>query len=107
MFVGIDLDRLCLRLCGRTLCGALRAPALAPLVGIGRRNRRLDNRSPVELDAGVLQFERLAHAGIERLPSHLHVRRGAKPVEDALAYFSPTIRRRLNQIEILDAALVA
>ena len=53
----------------RAACFAARlgAPALAPLVGVSGRNRRLDDRAPVERDVGILRFERAAHLGVERL----------------------------------------
>ena len=74
--------------------GALGAPALAPLVGVGGRDRRLDDRAPVERDVGVLRFERAAHVGIERLAADLHVGRRAKPVQHARPDLAAAVRRR-------------
>jgi hypothetical protein len=83
------------------------APPLPPLVGIGRRNRRLDDRAPVEGDVGVLGFERFADARVERLAADLHIGRGSKPVENPWPNLAAPVRCRLHEIEILDAALVA
>ena len=88
--------------------GAFGASALAPLVGVRRRDRRLDDRAPVERRRRDSAFrERRRTCWIERLAPDLHIRWGTKPVEDALADLAATVRRRLHEIEILDAALVA
>jgi len=49
----VDFNRLVATIVG----GAYFTPALAPLVGISRRNRRLEDRAPVEADAGILRFQ--------------------------------------------------
>src|SRR5258705_1484666 len=86
--------------------GALRAPALAPFSGVSGWDGRLDNRTPVEHDVGVLRFERAPYDRIERLAAHFDVGRRAKPVEHARPDLAATVRRRVHEGEAFDAALV-
>jgi hypothetical protein len=86
---------------------ALGATALAPLVGVSRGNRCVNDRAPVEIDVRILGFERAAQRRIEWLAADFHVWRGAEPIEHARPNLAATIGGRLDEIEILDAAFVA
>ena len=43
----------------RGFFGALEPPPFAPPLGVGGRNRRLENLAPVEVDVGILRLERV------------------------------------------------
>src|SRR5690349_19572328 len=85
----------------------LGAPALAPLVDLGRRNRRLENLAPVERHVGILRLERAPDVVVERLAADLHVGRRTEPVKDPRPRLPAAVRRRLDEVEVLVAPLVA
>src|SRR6185503_1903114 len=82
-------------------------PALAPFLGVGGRNRRLENRAPVEALARILCLERAPDVFVERFPAHLDVGRRSQPVEHALPHFAAAVGDGLNEIEMLVASPVA
>jgi hypothetical protein len=86
---------------------AFDATALAPFVGISGRNRRFENRRPVERHVWILRFERAADTFVERFAPHLYVRRSSKPVQHARPHLASPVRRRLYEREMFVAAFVA
>jgi hypothetical protein len=93
------------RLLGRPFDFSTLAPALD--VGRGRRHRCVDELLPIERNAWILRFERTLRRRIEWSSSHLHVRRRAEPVENALTRLSAAVRGRLNERNLLVAPPIA
>ena len=104
--LGLGFRRSGLRV-GRLPGRALHSPPLAPVSYLWRRNRRRDERFPVESDVGVLRLERATHMLRERLAPDLHIGRGPEPIEDSLTLLAAARRRRLHQIEMLVSALIS
>ena len=92
---------------GGVSSGAFNATALAPVVGVRRRDWRVENPGPVECDVRVLRFEFPADRFVERFAPDPHVRWRPKPVEHALPHFPAPVRRRLHEREVLVATPVA
>jgi len=92
---------------GGVSSGAFNATALAPVVGVRRRDWRVENPGPVECDVRVLRFEFPADRFVERFAPDPHVRWRPKPVEHVLPHFPAPVRRRLHEREVLVATPVA
>ena len=83
-------------------------PAFAPVLGVGRRNRRRQQARPVEPDAGVLRFDRAAHIVCKREAADFHLRGRAEPEQEALAGRLASPRDAgLDDREVLVSASVA
>src|SRR5581483_3148757 len=101
--IAADL-RLVARL-ARALGRALFASPLAPLLRVGRRNRRRRDLLPVEDDARVLRLERAPRLLVERFASDLDARRRPEPI-DHFGARAAAAHRRLHELEVLVSALV-
>ena len=86
--------------------GALGAPPIAPFLGIGGWNGRLENLAPIERHVGILRFELAPDGFVERLAPDFDAWWGAKPEQHAGRRFAAAVRR-LHQVKVLVASLVA
>src|SRR5262249_8256262 len=85
---------------------SLGSTALAPMLRLGRRNGGVCDGAPVERDLRILLLQRRPCRRGERLPPELHAGRRAKPVQHTRADLAAAAGRRLDQVEVLVAALV-
>lgn len=92
---------------GRLPRGALEPAAFAPELDVDRRRRRGRQSGPVELQIGILRFDRLPDFLRERLAPHFHLRRRPEPEQNPGSGLAGSIRGGLEQVIRFVTALVA
>ena len=104
--VGFDGLRL-RRFPRRLACCAFEPPALPPSLDVDRRRLNGHQPRPVEFQIGVLRFDRLSDLFRERLASELDLRRCPEPEQNPGTRLLRAIRRWLEEVVRLVAALIA
>jgi hypothetical protein len=92
---------------GRLPRGALEAAAFAPELDVDRRRYRGCQSGPVELQIGILRFDRLPDFLRERLAPNFDLRRRPEPEQNPGSGLAGSIRGGLEQVIRFVTALVA
>lgn len=91
----------------RLACSAFELPTLPPSLDVDWRRLNRHQPRPVESQIRILRFDRLPDFFRERLASDLDLRRRPEPEENPRTRLLRAIRRGLEQVVRLVAALVA